>query len=321
MSRWSFRFALSLLIMAAAFCGTAVAQDDADFSVRPDAYVRGFGAIPVGPSITDPAVRPTLGFFNIHVNVFQGDVFGSVNYREVTPSGKLLKYAYTTKLDFVKFDGRKAHIEADGIANGYPARILFDVEDNGPVGDFFRINANGRMLTVNYIYAEGKLVLGGLEVWQKPVPTAVAAGNGAIALPTPFGHPARFGVFSFKAQMGSAGPVGYIRYTDQPYSRYNWNGTRIEVFRLEKFHAEGNTATLAGRGWLNGLPAEVVVMVEDNRDPRVPTFAPTPEDVFYIRAKTIVPPGSRMPEILYEQKGPVVKGDLFVKILAAVDTP
>jgi len=317
MTTLSFRSIIIALVVALTATGAVFAQDGADFALRPDAYVRGWGAIPIMPDNSSSTARPNMGFFHFNVNVFQGVVVGSVNFREVTPAGKLVAYMHTRQLKSLEINGNFATIQADGVFNGKSVCLFFEVLDDNPSGDWARFQANGCMLTVIYYDKAAGLVQGDVQVWKRPPPPAVAAGNGAISLPTPIGQTPRLGVFSFKAQSGPDGPFGYIHYVDGPWNRY---GTRIDVARLEKFEAFGKKALLAGKGWLNGQPAEVVVTVEDNCDPRLVTFAPQPPDIFAISATTIVPPWSERPVVHYEQKGPVVKGDLFVKAVGPVDT-
>jgi len=307
----------SILVLAiAAFVLPAAAQGTGESAYLPDAYVRGFGSYPVPADSASSIAKPDMVFFNINVTDFRGLLYGGMNYRRVSPDGKLKSYMFSTRIESLEVRGNFATIRAQAIHNGRKACMFVEVLDDNPSGDWARFQANGCMLTVVYEDTSGGLVSGDIRVWTKPAPRAMAFGAGAIALPgVTIGGKPGLGVFQFKAETTPWGPAGSLHYTDAPVTAAASANT-IFVPRWERFVASGNRAEMAGPGYWNGRPAIVVVNVEDNVDPRLRYLVAPPPDFFAIHAKLAGPdirPGA--PD--YAAKGPVVRGDIVVKAEAA----
>ncbi|MEJ5298291.1 MAG: hypothetical protein WHZ52_09680 [Armatimonadota bacterium] len=315
MLKWTVRSIL-LLVAVAAFSLPAAAQDTGDYAQLPDAYVRGFGSYPVPADNASTIAKPDTVFFHINVTDFRGLLYGGMNYRRVTPDGKLKSYMFSTRIEALEIKGNFATIRAQAVYNGKPACMFVEVLDDTPSGDWAHFQANGCMLTVIYEDTAGGLNSGDIKVWTKPAPRAVAMGAGAIALPGPVVDKQRLGVFQFKAETTPAGPAGSLHYTDSPYNAASF-GNNIFVPRWEKFGAVANRAEMAGRGYWNGRPAMVVVKVEDNVDPRARYLVAPPPDFFEVQAKLLnADPRLGAPE--YVAGGPVIRGDIIVKTERAV---
>ncbi len=310
MLKWTYRSIL-LAVAAAALCLPAVAQESGDFAALPDAFVRGFGSYPVPADSASSIAKPDMVFFNINVTEFRGLLYGGMNYRRVSPDGRLKSYMFSTRIESLEVNGNFATIRASAIYNGKPACMFVEVLDDNPSGDWAHFQANGCMLTVIYEDTAGGLVSGDVKVWTRPAPRAMASGAGAIALPIGIPEKPRLGVFQFKAETTPWGPEGSLQYTEGPVSA-NTYGNSIFVPRWEKFGAVGNKAEMAGRGYWNGRAALVSVRVEDNVDPRKQYLIAPPPDFFEIHAMLLFP-DTRLGAPEYHAGGPVIRGDIIVR--------
>jgi hypothetical protein len=294
----------------------------------PEAFVHGQGAIAiVGPTSTIAA--PNQGVFNINVSRTNGVLYGGFNYVEMTPAGVRVVAIASKKLIELRIVGNHAVIRAEGAisdkTNTRLACLMLEVDDNADASvatpDRLHIRADGCMLPVIFYDKGGDVVKGDIVVWKKPIGFGYAKGSGAILVPKPPTASATalptIGNFQFAGETSSAGVQGMISYAEiSPVATgpISMMLARINVPKIATLTIDGNKATLAGPGVLNGKPVFVTVVAVDNAKTPPPADCPAGTicvvpDRFLIEAKLTPDPTS---VTLYHAEGPLIRGDIVV---------
>lgn len=300
--------------VAAALATGATAQSLAP-APGPDAYVRGVGVITVPPPPVDAILPANSGI--LHVNVYKVGtrLLGGFSYREVTPDGKVVDSIVSRIVKSADIEGNKAEITAEGLYGKMPACLRLEVVDDPGAGDWYRISANGCMLTVIYYDASGGLKSGDLQVWKRPAPPkpARAVGAGAIRIPLASQPGYIVGSFKFQAETTPLGPKGGISYaTYDPRTASIINRPIVTVFvpKINHFEVTGNSALLVGIGTYNGKPATVhVVGVDNNKPGPGPVVLPIQPDRFSIK---VYDPVATVINPIYQAEGLLFQGDIAV---------
>ncbi len=175
---------------------------------------------------------------------------GGFQYKEVAASNSApVCVIYSTNVESLQITGPgAATVVATGVLNGKAAQLTFEALEDNVNGDWIRITARASgLLTIIYQQA-GKLVKGDITVIGSPLTTAYARGCGTIRVN------AELGTFNFSAQeVGSVvkGTIDYAVYGASNSSVLARPAVRI-CGAVTVLTVTGNTATLLGKGTLNG---------------------------------------------------------------------
>lgn len=251
-----------------------------------------------------------IGTLSINVARSGQVLTGGFRYMEVSPlssssvSRRPIAVIYSTRLVSVDVTGNVGKVKAIGFWNGMLSNLYVEALDDNPSGDWYLIRAIPINSPLPVLYeASGGVFKGDIDVYCTPT-IGYTYGKGTIAVPRPDSTVPNVGKFAFKAEVTSDGSVrGVIHYVEYyPYDSSVIRRPRVTIYvpAVQRLEFPGTSeAILAGRGTLNGRPADVVVRAVDNRP-----------DFFYIKATCPPTSPSVWPE--YSAGGPLTSGNIIV---------